>query len=166
MIRRFFAAITLCAALWPPPATAVHALEANDAESDAIWTAIIPDAFPRYIYTWRLRTDGTYLEDGRDAATGLAVQRTLSGHWSREGVRMVLRQDDQSFVFDGAVLGHIYTGTMYLGAHAASRFCAFKGEQSPPGCDSGGGVATTQASARRSPSLNPAAPKRDIRRAL
>jgi hypothetical protein len=162
MIRRLLASIMLCAALWSPPATPVHAAETNDAEPDAIWTAIIPDTFPRYVYTWRLKPDGTYKEDGRDAATGMPIQRTLSGQWSREGARMILRQDDQSFVFDGAVLGHLYTGTMYLGARAASRFCAFKGEHAPPRCDSGGGIATTQASARRSPSLNPAAPKRDI----
>jgi hypothetical protein len=157
MIRRLFASIILCAALWCSSSTLPHALEANDAEPDAIWTAVIPDAFPGYIYIWRLRADGTYLEDGRDASTGRPIQRTLSGRWSREGARMILRQDDQPFVFDGAVLGNLYAGTLYFGARAVSRFCAARGEQAPPRCDSASGVAIALAAPRtRSSSVNPA----------
>ena len=40
------------------------------------------------------------------------IQRTLSGRWSRDGSRMQLKQDDQPFVFDGVVLGGLYTGTL------------------------------------------------------
>jgi len=141
MIRRLFAPIILCATLWHLPATPTRSLEANDAQPDAILTAIIPDAFPRYVYTWRLKADGTYREDGRDASTGTPIQRTLSGGWSREGTRMILRQEDQPFVFEGAVLGNLYAGTLYFGGRAASRFCAVRGEQPPTRCDSGGGVA-------------------------
>ena len=56
---------------------------------------------------------------------------------------MLLRQDDQPFVFDGAVLGNLYAGTMYFGRRAASRFCAAKGDEAPTRCDSQAGVAIT-----------------------
>lgn len=141
MIRRLFASTILFATLWYLPATPTLSLEANDAQPDAIWTAIIPDAFPRYVYTWRLKADATYQEDGRDASTGTSIQRTLSGRWSREGARMILRQDDQPFVFDGAVLGNLYAGTLYFSGRAASRFCAARGKRAPTRCDSGSGVA-------------------------
>jgi hypothetical protein len=108
------------------------------AESDqagAIWTAIIPDAYPRHVYTWHLSADGSYREDGRDRATGVPIQLTLSGHWQRNDSRMLLRQDDQSFVFDGAVLGHVYIGTLYFRQRAISRFCAAEGDRPPSRCD-------------------------------
>jgi len=139
MIRRLFTSILLRAALWHVAVQPTHSQEADDAQANAIrtaiWTAIIPDAFPQDIYTWRVRSDGTYREDGRDALTGTSVEQTLSGAWSRAGARMVLRQDDQPFVFDGVVLGNLYVGTLYFSGRAVSRFCAAKGEQPPTRCD-------------------------------
>ena len=110
-----------------------------------MWTAIIPDAFPSYVYTWRMKSDGTYREDGRDAATGTPIQSTLSGRWNSEGPRMVLRQQDLPYVFDGVVLGSLYTGTLYLNGRPVSRFCAAKGDEAPKRCDAGQGVASAEA---------------------
>src|SRR5262249_38810026 len=58
-----------------------------------IWTAIIPDQFPGIIYTWNLKADGTYTEDGRDAATGKVIEKTQSGQWKLLGPKMILHQD-------------------------------------------------------------------------
>jgi len=124
MMLRLFLFVMFCALLCSP-AQGGRALEADDGE---VWTAIIPDAFPNYIYTWRMKGDGSYREDGRDAAKGMAIQPTLSGRWNRDGARMVLRQDDQPFVFDGVVLGNLYAGTLYFDGNARSRFCAARGE--------------------------------------
>jgi hypothetical protein len=110
------------------PSSAPASTETAD---DTLWTAIIPEAFPHHIYTWHVRSDGTYREDGRDALSGNAVQPTLSGRWSMEGVRMVLRQDGLAYVFDGVVLGDTYAGTLYFGGRAISRFCAARGERAP-----------------------------------
>src|SRR6266481_873187 len=98
--------------------------DAAEAPDGVVWTAVIPDAFPRYFYTWRMSADGTYREDGRDALKGTPMRSTLSGRWSLEGERMILRQDGQPFVFDGVVLGDTYTATLYLDGHSYSRFCA------------------------------------------
>ena len=68
--------------------------------------------FPRFVYTWRMKDDGSYCEDGRDEMSLKPIQRTLSGRWSRDGSRMQLKQDDRPFVFDGVVLGGLYTGTL------------------------------------------------------
>jgi len=133
MIRRLFAFLMLCALLCNP-AQGGRAEQADVSEAGAIWTAIIPDAFPNYIYTWRMSGDGSYREDGRDAARGKPIQPTLSGHWSREGAHMMLRQDDQPYVFDGVVLGNLYAGTLYFGGSARSRFCAIRGEAPPEHC--------------------------------
>jgi len=54
---------------------------------------------------------------------------------------MILRQNDQRFVFDGAVLGNLYVGTLHLGGRAVSRFCAAKGELAPTRCYSPADVA-------------------------
>jgi hypothetical protein len=54
---------------------------------------------------------------------------------------MQLNQDDQPFVFDGVVLGGLYTGTLYFHGHAYSHFCAAKGEAAPKSCDTSRGVA-------------------------
>jgi hypothetical protein len=139
--RQLFAAAIFCAGLWCGPVATAPARDAADAQPGVIWTAIIPDAFPQYVYTWRMRADGTYREEGRDASSGTPIQPTLAGTWSREGARMILRQDDQPFVFDGVVLGNLYGGTLYFGGRAASRFCAAKGERPPMQCDAGGGIA-------------------------
>jgi len=99
------------------------------------WTAIIPDGFPRNIYSWRLKPDGSYEEDGRSALTGSPIQETLFGRWAVQGSRMVLRQTGIRFVFDGTVSGNTYTGALYLDGEWFSRFCAEKGEEVPRHCD-------------------------------
>jgi len=100
-----------------------------------VWTAIIPDGFPRSVFTWRLRPDGAYEEDGRDVPTGKPIQTTLSGRWTVEGARMILRQDDIPYVFDGVVVGDHYSGSLYLRGRKVSRFCAVKGEAMPQPCE-------------------------------
>ena len=100
-----------------------------------VWTAIIPAGFPRNVFTWRLSPDGAYEEDGRDAVTGKPIQTTLSGRWMVKGARMILRQDDIPYVFDGVVVGDHYSGTLYLRGRKVSRFCAVKGEAMPQPCE-------------------------------
>ena len=112
MMRPLFAIWCVLASCWH--AQPSLAREASEGASITVWTAIIPDAFPRYVYTWRMKGDGTYREDGRDAATGAPIQSTLSGRWNSEGPRMVLRQQDVPYVFDGVVLGSLYTATLYF----------------------------------------------------
>ncbi|MBU6463386.1 MAG: hypothetical protein KGK01_08220 [Bradyrhizobium sp.] len=140
MRRRFLLTAVWCALLCigTNPSSSRETAEGFDGVA---WTAIIPDAFPRYIYTWHMIADGTYREDGRDAATGAAIQATLSGQWSIDGPRMILRQRDLAYVFDGMVLGGLYTGTLYLNGRAVSRFCAAKGESPPASCGEKPGVA-------------------------
>jgi hypothetical protein len=110
-------------------------IQSDQDQKIVIWTATIPDAFPRNVYTWRLRPDGTYGEDGRDVLTGEPVQPTLSGRWTVDGTRMILRQDGIRYVFDGVVVGDRYSGTLYLGEQRMSRFCAVKGETVPQHCE-------------------------------
>jgi hypothetical protein len=143
MMRRPFAFLMLCALLCDP-AQGGRAEQADDREAGAVWTAIIPDAFPNYIYTWHMRGDGSYREDGRDAARGKPIQPTLSGRWSREGPHMTLRQDDQPYLFDGVVLGNLYAGTLYFGDNARSRFCAIRGEAPPEHCAAAPSVANAR----------------------
>lgn len=140
MMRRPLAFVMLGALLYSP-AQGGRAQQADDGEAGAVWTAIIPDAFPNYIYTWHMKGDGSYREDGRDAASGEPIQPTLSGRWSRQGARMVLRQDDQPFVFDGVVLGNLYAGMLYFGGRSRSHFCALRGEKAPERCDASPSVA-------------------------
>jgi hypothetical protein len=142
MKRRLFAFALLSALLCPSQDG--RATPADDGEAGAVWTAIIPDAFPNFVYTWHMKSDGSYREDGRDAATGKPIQPTLSGKWNREGPHMVLRQDNQPFVFDGAVLGNLYAGTLYLGGNVRSRFCAARGETPPDHCAPTPSVAMTE----------------------
>jgi hypothetical protein len=59
-----------------------------------------------------------------------------------EGARMILRQQGIPYVFDGVVLGNVYTGTLYLNGRSNSRFCAAKGETAPERCDKAPEVAT------------------------
>jgi hypothetical protein len=137
--RWFHSCVVWCVLLCASPA---FPLEASERPDSVVWTAIIPDAFPRYIYTWRIGSDGTYREDGRDASSGKAIQDTLSGQWSVEGARMVLRQQGLPYLFDGVVLGGLYRGTLYHNGRPVSRFCAARGEAAPKRCSEGPGVAT------------------------
>jgi hypothetical protein len=143
-MRRLLPFVMFCALLCSLPPERGLALGGDEGEAGAVWTAIIPDAFPNYIYTWHMKGDGTYREDGRDAFRGMPIQRTLSGRWTREGPRMVLRQDDQPFVFDGTVLGNLYAGTLYFGGSARSRFCAARGETAPERCPAAPSVAMNE----------------------
>jgi hypothetical protein len=138
---RMLAYILVCCALFWQGVQTSLAEEAEAGQDGALWTAIIPDAFPRHVYTWHLLADGSYREDGREAATGRPIQSTLSGRWQRNGARMLLQQNDQTFVFDGAILGHIYVGTLYFRQRAISHFCAAEGEKPPLNCGAGPGVA-------------------------
>ena len=140
MARRFSLFAVWLAFLWCFPANPSFSLETAEAP-DGVWTAIIPDAFPRYVYTWRMRSDGTYREDGLDVVKGTPIQETLSGSWTVQGARMILRQEGQPFVFDGVVLGGSYSGTLYLNGRNISRFCAARGERAPERCGTGPGVA-------------------------
>ena len=160
MIARTLKRLVLRVGLCSLAATATLAQGATQEAPGTVWTAIIPDAFPDDVFTWHMTPDGRYREDGRDASTGRPIQPTLSGRWSREGARMILRQDDLPYLFDGVVLGNLYGGTLYFAGRAASRFCAAKGEQPPAHCDSGAGVAAVVPE-WRSPSLNRAVPKGD-----
>lgn len=130
-----------CVLLWCLDANPSRSQQAAEAPQGVVWTAIIPDAFPRYIYTWHIGADGTYREDGRDAATGAPIQATLSGSWSVDRPRMILRQQGLPYVFDGVVLGGLYSGTLYMNGRAISPFCAAKGEHAPDNCGPKPGVA-------------------------
>jgi hypothetical protein len=141
MVRVFFIVIFLGAVLGGLCADAMWGRETSAAEAGTVWTAIIPYAFPRYIYTWHLNADGSYAEDGRDAATGRPIQSTLHGRWSSDGAQLILRQDGLPYVFDGVVVGNLYSGTMTFDGRSSSRFCAAKGEQPPEHCGPPQGVA-------------------------
>jgi len=142
MTRRRFALALCCATLCGAGAHPLSLLAATEDADDVLWTTIIPDAFPRNIYTWHIRSDGSYREDGRDALNGSAVQATLSGRWRIEGARMVMRQQGIPYVFDGMVVGEVYGGTLYFDGRAVSRFCAAKGARAPSDCGQAPEVAT------------------------
>jgi hypothetical protein len=141
MVRLLPIVIFCCAVLCGLRSEAASTSDVSDAQAGTIWTVLIPDAFPRFVYTWHFNADGSYAEDGRDAATGRPIQSTLHGHWSRDGARMILRQDGLPYVFDGVVLGDLYAGTMTFDGRAGSRFCAAKGEQPPDHCSPPQGIA-------------------------
>ena len=144
MLGRLVLNLVCLASLLAAPVPS-SAREADPSAADTIWTAIIPDGFPGFIYTWHMKLDGTYREDGRDAAEGTPIQPTLSGRWSREGAHMLLTQTDQPFVFDGVMLGGFYSGTLYFHGRAYSRFCAAKGDEAPKRCDTTQSVAAVVA---------------------
>ena len=147
MMRRLVLILIWCVLLAGLSAPSSFAREAGDVQA-AVWTAIIPDGFPGYVYTWRMKDDGSYREDGRDEAKALAIQPTLYGRWSRDGSHMLLKQDDLPFVFDGVVLGGLYTGTLYFRGRAYSRFCAVIGDTAPQNCNISAGVAMDQTDQR------------------
>jgi hypothetical protein len=95
----------------------------------------IPSDRDQKVVVWTAIIDGAYEEDGRDAVTGKPIQTTLSGRWTVEGARMILRQDDIPYVFDGVVVGDHYSGTLYLRGRKVFRFCAVKGEAMPQPCE-------------------------------
>jgi hypothetical protein len=99
------------------------------------WTIVIPEGFPNNIFTWRLKADGTYEEDGRDAKTGDSIQPTYTGRWSVEDGRMTLKQNEFAYVFSGLLIGDNYTGKLSLGGREVSHFCAAKGSDVPATCD-------------------------------
>jgi hypothetical protein len=101
---------------------------------ETVWTSVIPKGFPGNVYTWRLRPDGRYSEDGRNTATGKAIQPMLSGHWRMTGRHMVLKQDGIGYVFDGNLIGNEYLGVLFLDGKRFARFCAIKGEAPPQAC--------------------------------
>src|SRR5215472_8263877 len=89
-------------------------------QAAVVWTIIIPEGFPKDVFIWRLKPDGTYDEEGREAASGRPIQPTLTGHWTLEGSHMVLRQIGIPYVFDGRFNGEHYSGTLYLGGRPFS----------------------------------------------
>jgi hypothetical protein len=123
-MQRFFAFLAFVAFVAIP--TALSAQE--------IWTAVIPDAFPGKIYTWRLAPGGTYREDGSNALSGKAIQQTLSGRWRQEGRRMILTQNSWGYVFDGTIAGKNYNGVLFMDGRKISRFCALRGNLPPREC--------------------------------
>jgi hypothetical protein len=141
MVRLLSIVIFCCAVLASLRSEAAFTGEVSDAQAGTVWTVLIPDAFPRFVFIWHVNADGSYAEDGRDAATGRPIQSTLHGHWSRDGARMILRQDGLPYVFDGVVLGNLYAGTMYFDVRSSSRFCAARGEQPPDHCGPPQGIA-------------------------
>lgn len=101
-----------------------------------VWTVVIDyPAFADYVYTWRLKRDGSYEEDGASIADGEAIQRTQHGAWTREGSRMVLTQAYDAYRFEGVVRGGQYSGDFYSGPMLLSKFCAWKGRELPASCD-------------------------------
>ncbi|MGH6776508.1 MAG: hypothetical protein ACRECL_00635 [Bradyrhizobium sp.] len=153
-MRLLFGVLLVLAWSWSWPGAPSLALDAAGRSPGPVWTAIIPDAFPRYVYRWQIRDDGTYREDGRDAATGTPIESTLSGHWRRKGLHLVLRQDDQRFVFDGVVVGSLYTGALYFNGRSISGFCAARGQQAPRHCSAAPRVATVSSPDRWLPAAS------------
>ena len=99
---------------------------------ETVWTAVIPQGFPGNVYTWRLKPDGSYAEDGRDRRTGAAVQSPLSGHWRMTGRHMVLHQDGIDYVFDGEIMGDEYLGTVLSGRQALLALLCRTGNEAAP----------------------------------
>src|SRR5258708_567633 len=129
-IRTAFALILAGLAL----TSSADAEESRKGQAAAVWTVVIPKAFPGNICVWRLKPDGTYEEDGRDAKTESPIQETMRGRWSIEGTRMVLQQDRIPYVFRGLVIGDDYSGDLYFGKRVISNFCAIKGSVKVPRC--------------------------------
>ena len=121
-------------AAWLALAIAMVPAAADNLGVAGIWTVLIPDAFPKFIFTWRIAADGSYDEDGRNSATERRIQPTFHGRWTLEGERLVLRQTEYNYVFDGTLSGTSYAGDLYLEGVLVSRFCAAKGETAPKRC--------------------------------
>ena len=138
---RFLVVVIFCGTVFGGLRAETFARDTRGAQAGTVWTVLIPDAFPRFVFIWHVNPDGSYAEDGRDAATGRPIQSTLHGHWSRDGAHMILRQDGLPYVFDGVVLGDLYAGTMTFDGRAGSRFCAARGEQPADHCGPPQGIA-------------------------
>lgn len=118
------------------PATALERFRsAEQGAAAGVWTGIIPDGYPVFVYTWRLKTDGTYVEDGEHFLTKARVQPTLSGRWTVTGTHMTMTQDTVGFVFEGTLRDDRYYGMLYLKGGKYSRFCAIKGTVAPTSCE-------------------------------
>jgi hypothetical protein len=129
VLRSIVVALAIVAALAPQPGAAQGSSAAQ------VWTVAISAPFEGMSFTWRLKPDGTYEEDGVYLDSGDASQVTKTGTWSRSRGRMVLKQDDFGFVFDGAASAETYSGTLFQYGQPVSRFCAWKGTEIPAGCD-------------------------------
>jgi hypothetical protein len=127
-MRALLSLVILALAFATPPAIGQR--------SDEIWTARIFDTFSQDRYTWRLKPDGSYTEEGHDIQTGVAIQEPISGVWRKSKSRLVLRQDSFGFVFDGTVNGEQYSGTLFQYGQKVSAFCAWRGREIPASCDS------------------------------
>jgi hypothetical protein len=124
-----YVVLFLTLAITASPASAQR-LSAQD-QAAVVWTIIIPEGFPKDVFTWRLKPDGTYEEEGREVASGRPIQPALTGRWTLEGSHMVLRQTGIPYVFDGTSNGEHYSGTLYLSGRPFSTFCAVKGALAP-----------------------------------
>lgn len=128
-LRGLVLALAMVAAVAPQPGAAQRPSAVE------VWTVAINGAFDGISYTWRLKPNGTYEEDGIYTDTGNPAQATKTGTWSRDRGRMVLSQDDFGFVFDGSASAETYSGTLFQYDQPVSRFCAWRGTEIPAGCD-------------------------------
>jgi len=137
MTRAFtlLAVLVLALSTIGPAPAAERFRSVEQGAASGVWTGIIPDGYPVNIYTWRLRTDGTYVEDGEHFLTKARVQPTLSGRWTVSGAHMTMTQDTVGFVFEGTLRDDRYYGTLYLKGGKFSRFCALKGTVAPTSCE-------------------------------
>jgi hypothetical protein len=144
MLVRSVHLFALLCALVLLPAQAADKAAADDLAG--VWTLIIPEAFPGFVYAWQINADGTYQEDGWDRETGNPIQETLSGRWSADGKTIKLSQEGIPYVFEGSRTGRSVAGTLFLNGKNISRFCAAKGDTPPERCDQS--VATRDSGAR------------------
>jgi hypothetical protein len=116
------------------------------------WRVLIPQAFPGFIFTWEIIADGNYEEEGRDTATERPIQPTFHGRWTLEGERLILRQTEYNYVFDGTLSETSYAGDLSFEGQVVSRFCAIKGETAPKRCSNAPLISDAGASlAQRNP---------------
>lgn len=108
---------------------------AQAASPTETWTVIIDGNYSGIVYTWWLKSDGTYEEDGRFASGNAPAQATQTGTWARQRSRLTLKQDAYGFKFDGKASAEMYSGTLFQYGQPVARFCAWKGLEVPVGCD-------------------------------
>jgi hypothetical protein len=132
--------LVLLAALAVFPAHAGDKRAADD--PTGVWTLVIPESFPDFVYVWRINADGTYQEEGWARETGTSIQPTLTGRWTTDGKKLTLSQEGIPYVFEGSRIGRAINGRLYLNGKGVSRFCAQQGDTPPDRCDQS--VATAQ----------------------